>query len=105
VELARALPNYPKKRLKSDEKMLAWIGRRWLRAYECAAMILVGRNARAGTDAMKASYCRVKRNLDSPTTATRYYLLDERFLRKLGFEGLMDRKPGTKLLPLYDLTL
>jgi hypothetical protein len=105
VERARAHPGYPEKALKLEEKMLAWIGRTWLRAYECAAMTLNGRDARVGTDAIKASYCRVKRNFDNPAMAMRYHLLDQRFLRKLGFEGLSDRKPGVKSLPLYDLTL
>ena len=102
VKLLRAHPSYSKKSLKSDEKMLAWIGHDWLRAYECAAMVLTGRNARIGVDAMKKSYRRIQRcNL----TDNRYYLLDQRFLRKLGFEGPLERKPGTKLLPLFALTL
>ena len=90
--------------LRRQEKMLNWLGRDWLRAYECAAMYLTGRNARVGPDAMKASFLRVGRTIANPDLAMKYHLLEESFLKKLGFEGLQDRKPGTKLLPLYNLT-
>lgn len=80
--------------------------RAWLRhgTLQCASMYLSGRDARAGVDAIKASYRRVCRNTDGKTIPDQYYLFNEQFLSKLGFPGLMDRKPGTKLLPLYNLT-
>jgi hypothetical protein len=80
--------------------------RAWYRhgTFACASMLLSGRNARAGIDAIKASYRKVKRNLEDPVEATKYYLFGDRFLKKLGLEGHMDRKPGTKMLPLYNLT-
>lgn len=80
--------------------------RAWLRhgTYQCASMYLSGRNSRAGADAIKASYRRVSRNTAGKAALDQYYLFDEAFLRKLGFPGLFDRKPGTKLLPLCNLT-
>ena len=80
--------------------------RDWYRygTLQCASMYLTGRDAKAGVDAMKASYQRVCRNTDGKTVADQYYLFNEPFLRKIGIPGLADRKPGTKWFPLYNLT-
>lgn len=67
-------------------------------------MLLTGRNARAGVDAMKASYRKVKKDLTDPEAASKYYVFDDKFLKRLGLEGYHDRKRGTKMLPLYNLT-
>ncbi len=104
VELCRTYPDQ-QKLLQDRERMLRWVGRGWLRAYECAAMMLTGGRARASPESMKASYRKVNRNFANPTTATRYHLLNYQFLRKLGIQYPGERRPGTKTLPLYDLTL
>ncbi len=85
----------------SLEKLDAWLDNK---TFACATMLLSGRNARAGVDAMKASYRKVKRNFEDPTAATNYHVFDGRFLKKLGLEDLHERKPGTKMMPLYNLT-
>jgi len=104
VKAAQSHPAYPKSRLKSQEKMLAWFKGDNMREYECAAMYLTGRDAKIGREAMKASYRKVRDSFFNPATALRYSLFDDRFLRKLGLQGLTDRKPGTKWWPLSDLT-
>jgi hypothetical protein len=78
----------------------------WLRngTFECASRYLAGRDARTGADGIRASYRRCIRRSGSGSFPDRYYVLDERFLKKLGIPGLHERRPGTKLLPLYDLT-
>jgi hypothetical protein len=78
---------------------------RWLRngTFECASRYLTGRDARIGPAAMRASHRRCIRRAGSGPLPDRYYLLHERFLSKLGFPSLHDRKPGTKFLLLYDL--
>lgn len=80
--------------------------RAWLRygTLQCASMYLSGRDAKAGVDAMKASYRRVCRSTAGKIVPDQYYVFNEQFLCKLGFPGLLDRKPGTKILPLCNLT-
>jgi hypothetical protein len=105
AEACRAASYVPKSMLVQREKMHNWFGTNWLRAYECAAMTLTGRDARASPESMKASYQKVGRTLKDPVNATRYHVVEQAFLRKLGFPDFFERKPGTKLMPLYNLTL
>lgn len=72
--------------------------------FECASRYLDGRDARAGADAMKASYRRCIRRAGQASFPDRYYRFDEDFLATLGFPHIQDLKPGTKCVPLYDLT-
>lgn len=97
----KAYPDDYRKRVEHHKKTRSWLRHG---TYSCASMYLAGRDARAGADAIRASYRRVKRSYDGPATDTRYWFLEERFLLKLGFESLHDRKPGTKWTPLYNLT-
>ena len=69
-----------------------------------ASRYLVGREARVGADAIRASYRRCIRRAGTGSFPDRYYVLDPRFLKKLGIPDLQERKRGTKLLPLYNLT-
>ena len=80
--------------------------REWLRngTFECASRYLAGREARIGADGIRASYRRCMRRAGSGSFPDRYYVLDQRFLKKLGIPSLHERKLGTKLLPLYNLT-
>ena len=87
--------------LRNYERLLAWSRHG---TFECASMYLTGRDAKASAETMRASYRRCKRRSGTGPTPNRYYLFDERFLVKLGFPRLTDRKPGTKWLPLYNLT-
>lgn len=83
------------------ERMLDWLRNG---TFECASRYLAGRDARVGADAMRASYRRCIRRAGSGSFPDRYYVLDQRFLKKLGIADLNERSRGTKLLPLYDLT-
>ena len=78
----------------------------WLRngTFECASRYLAGREARVGADAIRASHRRCIRRAGTGSFPDRYYVLDQRFLEKLGIPDLQDRKRGTKLLPLHNLT-
>ena len=78
---------------------------KWLRhgVFECASMYLVGRDARASAQTIRKSHREVKRRAGDGPKPDRYFLFDERFLRKIGLPGLQDRKKGTKTFPLYDL--
>jgi hypothetical protein len=98
LALHKELGLVPPESLKKAE---AWLGHE---TFACASMLLTGRNARAGVEAMKASYRKVRRSFEDPSAATSYHAFDGAFLKKLGLEDLHDRKPGTKLLPFYNLT-
>jgi hypothetical protein len=87
------------------EKMHAWLGHTWERAFECATMSLTGTHARAGVDATRRSYLRVQRAMKDPEQSGRYCQLEFRFLFKLGCRSWFDQKQGIKFIPLYDLTL
>lgn len=87
--------------IEQRRKLLLWYGRDWLRAYECASMILRDTPAFGGPDAMKASYCRVERE----PHAWRYYLFHQEFLESVGLEHPCRWYPSRKIVPLYDLTL
>jgi hypothetical protein len=105
VERIQEAPYCPAYLREDREKMLRWLGHDWPRAYECAAMYLRGRRAYASPAAIRRSYLKVQKHFKGNGDATRYCILDESFLRALGFEGSLDRKRGTKLLPLYNLEL
>lgn len=83
------------------ERTLAWLREG---TFECASRLLAGRDARIGADAMRSSYRRCLRRAGSGPFPDRYYVHDPRFLAKLGIPDLNERKPGTKLLPLCNLT-
>lgn len=97
----RACKAAPRPLTEEHEKLLRWVGHTWLRAYECAAMILAQTIARGGPDAMKGSYIRVKGNQHP----LRYHLFDRDFLRSLGLEIDCDRQRHRKIIPLHQLTL
>lgn len=83
------------------ERMLEWLRNG---TFECASRYLAGRDARVGADGIRASYRRCIRRAGTGSFPDRYYVLDQRFLNKLGVPNLHERRSGTKLLPLYDLT-
>lgn len=102
-ERLSALETYPPSwcYLDQHKKLLKWYGRDWLRAYECASMLLRDTPAFGGPDAMKASYCRVER-ADNPL---RYFLFQPEFLESIGLQHPSRWEQSRKFTPLYDLTL
>jgi hypothetical protein len=88
--------------LQDREKMLNWVGRRWVRALECASMLLRGTDAQGSPEAMKASYLRVKKH--NKDGRLRYHLLDQGFLALVGIDIQFEPK-GRKFVPFYDLTI
>jgi hypothetical protein len=105
VDELRSNPSVPKALLEEREKMLFWVGRHWLRAYECAAMVLRGTNAAAGPDAMKASYLRVTRNNQDPSQSLRYHLFDPIVMSRLGIRDVLKPTRSRRVRPLFELTL
>lgn len=91
--------------IEERKKLLMWYGRDWLRAYECASMILQDTPAFGGPDAIKASYCRVERRQKNSTSAWRYYLFHQEFLESVGLQHPCRWYPSRKFVPLYDLTI
>ena len=94
-----------KRQLLLDEKkkMLDWVGSDLARAFACASMILLeaGADASGGSDAVKASYLRVKKATRNPEEAMRYYQFSVRYLRQLGLKTWFDQRQIGK--PLYEL--
>ena len=83
------------------KKLLRWYGRDWLRAYECASMMLRETPAFGGPDAMKASYRRVEK----ASNPLQYFLFQPEFLQSIGLQHPSRWFPSRKFTPLYDLTL
>lgn len=98
-------PNGLKSRVAERMKLQAWLGRSFPRAVECAAMTLRGRDAYCSTSTMLKTYKKMQRhikrlgNRQSPS----HWLMDERFLMRIGFKSQHERNKGTKTLPLWTL--
>lgn len=105
VNEMRTHRNFPRSDLAAGEKLLKWAGKDWDRAYECAAMLLLGREAFASVGTIRASYLKVQKHFSQPNRSFRYFLYDESFLRKIGIPGSLERKQGIKIAPISDLTL
>jgi hypothetical protein len=105
VDELRSRTKLPAQMLEEREKMLLWVGHTWLRAYECATMILAHTEAFGGPEAMKASYLEVRRNSRDPKQALRYYILDSSFLNGLGLSTHIDAPRRKKTVPYYEMTL
>lgn len=101
----RATPDIPNELVVDRERHLDWVGGSLERAFECASMLLQGMPGHAGPDAVKASYFRVQEN--GGDGRFRYHLLPPNLLHALGIEWQVGPRlrPGTKFVPLYDLTL
>jgi hypothetical protein len=83
------------------EQLLAWLRHG---TFECASMYLTGRDARASANTMRTSYRRCNRRAAGFLRPDRYHLFDEDLLVKFGFPRMIDRKPGTKWVSLFNLT-
>jgi hypothetical protein len=101
------LDTYSERSCEMDEHRmkLIWFGHDWLRAYECASMMLNGTPAFAGPDAMKTSYGRVEDRMDDPKESWRYCYFEPEFLESIGLQHPSRWNWSTKFTPLYNLTL
>lgn len=73
-------------------------------AFECASMSLKGSHAYASAIAVKRSYRRVQEAMGTRSAAHRYHLMFGDFVFQVGLEWPGACKPGTKIVPFYDLT-
>ena len=103
VEFIATTKNVPDALEEKFQKRDAWLGRTKTRAFECASMMLRGGPEFGGSDAVKASYLRVKRNLSKGEN--RYHVLDFSVLRRLGLEDLSGLRSVKEGRPFYNLTL
>jgi hypothetical protein len=79
---------FSESRLKSHKKRKDWLKRD---NFECAAMLLKGRDANASPSAVRRSYTRVQRALAHGPVAQGAWF-DDPFLKRLGLEGYSDSK-------------
>ena len=98
-------PDIPANIRVDREKMHAWVGSTFDRAYECASMMLRGSQAFGSPEAMKRSYHQVKRNNSDPAQTMRYHLFDYSFSQRIGVTQPVGMLPAGKIVPLYELTL
>ena len=84
-------------RLKEIEKLI----REAKAGFKCAARLLLGSPAYAGTDAIKQSYREVEQNMKNPVTAMRYLLLDPDFVRMIGAHTGRT-EAGKKIVSFHD---
>ncbi len=105
LERLRHLPNLTAGIAEDKEKMLAWVGKSFERAFQCVSMILAETPAFGGPDAVKASYSRVKKAMMIPEQAYRYHVLDRQFLKSLEIMPFELWGKDRKITPLFDLTL
>jgi hypothetical protein len=101
--LSRLVKDSAEKQRSCLERNLCWTGTNDQDAFACASMLLKHTPAFGGPDAVKKSYHTVVRNLRSPSTAMRYYIMDPEFLRKVGVAYQPDRS-DKKITHLFDLT-
>ncbi|WJR78732.1 hypothetical protein [Bradyrhizobium sp. NP1] len=68
----------------------------WLKqdTFECAAILLKGRDAHVTAHGVRRSYKKVEKALKDPSHAIGAWF-DDPFLKSLGLQGLQERKPGT----------
>lgn len=79
---------------------------KWLRhgTFECASMSLKGSPAFASPVTVKKSYRRVQAAMRSRSAGSRYHLIYGDFFRRVGLDWPGTFKPGTKIVPFWDLT-
>lgn len=100
-----ALKAFPNRVMTEKWKEFHEKRKKWLKqgTFQCAARLLVGRDAYASSFAVQASYRKVERYLNEPEHAVGAWFEDD-FLKKLGLQGVLDRKPGIKYPYFFDLT-
>jgi hypothetical protein len=105
LERLRHLPNLTAGIIEDKERMLAWVGQSFERAFQCVSMILAETPAFGGPGAIKASYFRVKEAMLIPEQAYRYHVMDPQFLLSLEILPFELWGKVRKISPLFDLTL
>ena len=110
----RSLKPLPTGILRKREKLQRWVGKTWLRAFECAAAMLKEFHpaCAAGPEAVKQSYMKVQQA--HGLAGARYHLIDAETRKHLALadpanepdpNGRKDQDRGKILRPLYDLTI
>jgi hypothetical protein len=91
-----ALNAFPKREvtdsfMRSHKKRDEWLKQD---TFECAAILLRGRDAHVTAHGVRRSYKKVEKALKDPSCAIGAWF-DDPFLKRLGLQGLHERKPGT----------
>jgi hypothetical protein len=76
---------------RSHEKRKEWLKQG---TFECAAILLEGRDAHVTAYGVRKSYKKMEKSLRDPSNAIGAWF-DDPFLMKLGLQGVHGRKPGT----------
>lgn len=104
-EIIESFSDLPAGYKDEHRKMFAWFGHGWLRAYECASMMLGETPAFGGADAMRVGYCRVElRTKKYSKLSWRYCYFEPEFLESVGIVHPSRWPQSTKFTPLYELT-
>jgi hypothetical protein len=93
-----ALKRSPKRKV-TDSFMKSYMKRKeWLKqdTFECAAILLRGRDAHVSAYGVRKSYKKMERSLKDPSSAIGAWF-DDPFLKKLGLQASFERKPGTNI--------
>jgi hypothetical protein len=100
-----ALKTHPKQPVTDAWRRGYQRRRKWLKlgTFECATYFLAGRDAHATASAIRTSYRKIEKSLVKASPLVGAWF-DDAFLRKLGMQGLLDRKPGAKTFLFFDLT-
>jgi len=101
LEILKTWGDVDQRHVTRIHKTQAWLLRH--DTFECASMSLTGCDAKAGPEAVRASYRRVKRAMADKSVAYRYSLFTGNFLHRVGIDW--GYRTGTKIVPFYDLTL
>jgi hypothetical protein len=102
VDALKTISSAPRAMMQERQQMHHWVGEDWLRALECASMLLETSLAHAGPEAIKKSYQTVERGRGL-ISSLRYYQFDRGLLSLLGVT-IDFRCRGNKGVPLYYLT-
>jgi hypothetical protein len=92
-----ALKRSPERKVTDSFKRSHQKRREWLKqgTFECAADRLKGRDAHVTAYGVRNSYRKMEKSRKEPSNAIGAWF-DDPFLNKLGLQGVLDRKPGTK---------
>jgi hypothetical protein len=102
-EYAKELAEHPEyaRHYRHVPKAQKWLSQG---TFECAAMSLKGSPAYGSPITVKKSYQRVQKAMSSRTTAHRYHLTFDDFVFKVGLTWPGTVRPGTKIVPFWELT-
>lgn len=103
-EEAKMLAKHPS--LKKERYRRVAKAQKWLRhgTFECASMSLKGSPAYGSPITVKKVYQRVNKRMRDRSAAQRYHLMFGDFVFRIGLDWPGARRPGTKIVPFWDLT-